>query len=759
MIDMRHISERAVSDSLSASERVQAEAASGRHPWWHIPRQALGIIFIGLVAASALLWSHTPVHHLVPVSVFLAVGLVLFIPGAWLAVKGLPAGKALLGGGVVLLFFSVVDLVFNTAPEAGFWASLAHRLGGVPLCTGVLVLFGLVAYWASSTSASLLVCLLGLYLLHSVSPSLNTAGHTVYLIIVSVLLLLWTGLWLSRKGTLFFPYAALIALYGALAFFGGEGGSPNALSLSPVILTLLFVYVVLNLLIMHASLERETAMRGGAFLNGAGFGLTLWHLTAMAQAGLFWLAPVVLLVAGLGAARVTRRYNTLKALSDFYLCQAFWALLLLCLWSLPSGVALITASGLCFLPALYEVCRGGGVYRFTEYGFILSVFTVPFLTTMPSRSVAVGLAVIPLFSVYILAAAAVLLLLARSHDGWARASENLRPANPVGFACEQELCGAACLFGTALWIMLLTILRRNDTESLPLFLALQGVAFLGLGLVFLRPGLALAGLVPVMAGHACYYTSAQWMPSVAVLPPEIRLRTMGVLLSATCALALLWDWHLGRRAKGFPLPMERVLALLAYLPLFLAPLPAGLLRDLPYVYLAPLLAGAGLIGILIPRVSRFFLPGLQTLGGLMVAVSFPVYLYGLRSGTVPVHTCIGFLPFLGMYLIVLIILERTGGKRAFGISLVLCLGIAVWGALGLYHWNSGPVFAASLAALALLTALVGLACNARAYYHTALLLGVLAILWLLLSAIIQVYGDKTVSLPEMSSVALVGPRG
>ncbi|HQN00521.1 MAG TPA: hypothetical protein PLL36_05575, partial [Candidatus Hydrogenedentes bacterium] len=140
MIDMRHISERAVSDSLSASERVQAEAASGRHPWWHIPRQALGIIFIGLVAASALLWSHTPVHHLVPVSVFLAVGLVLFIPGAWLAVKGLPAGKALLGGGVVLLFFSVVDLVFNTAPEAGFWASLAHRLGGVPLCTGVLVL-------------------------------------------------------------------------------------------------------------------------------------------------------------------------------------------------------------------------------------------------------------------------------------------------------------------------------------------------------------------------------------------------------------------------------------------------------------------------------------------------------------------------------------------------------------------------------------------------------------------------------------------
>ncbi len=756
---MRHISERAVSDSLSASESVRAEAASGRSPWWHIPQQALGIIFIGLVAVCALLWSHTPVHHLVPVSVFLAAGLVLFIPGAWLALKDLPAGKTLLGGGMMLLFIALVDLAFHTAPEAGFWASLAHRFGGAPLCTGMLVLFGLVAYWASSTSASLLTCFLGLYLLHSVLPSFNAAGDTVYLILFSVLLLLWTGLWLSHKRAFFFPYATVIVLYSALALFGREGVRPAAFSLSPVILTLLFSYVALNLMIMRVSLERETPMRGFAFLNGVGFGFALWHLTATAQAGLSWLAPVVLLVAGLAAARVTRGYRPLKALSDFYLCQSFWALLFLCLWSLPSGLTLIVASCLCFLPALYEVRRGGGVYQFTEYGFILSVFTLPFLTALPSQSTAVGPVVIPLFWVYVLAAAAVLLLLARAHDAWARSSKNLRPANPVRFLSQQKLCSAACLFGTALWIMLHTILRRNDTESLPLFLALQGVAFLGLGLVFLQPGLALAGLVPVMAGHACYYASIRWMPSVAALPPESRLRTMGVLLSATCALAVLWDWQLGRRAKGFPLPLERLLALLPYLPLFLALLPAGFLQNLPYVYLAPLLAGAGLAGILVPRVLRVVLPGLQTLGGLMVGASFPVYLHGLRSGAVPVHACIGFLPFLGMYLIVLIVLERSGGRRIFGISLVLCFVIVAWGALGLYHWNSGPVFAASLAALALLTALVGLACNARAYYYTAVLLTVLAILWLLFSGITQVYGDHTAPLPEKSSAALADFRG
>ncbi len=749
MITKRHIPKGVLSDLKPAPERVFLEAGHSRPSYLHLLRHLCGLSFTALVAACALLWSNTPIQQHVPASLCLAAGMILFLPGAWLALAELPAGKSLLGGGMILLFFVVASMAFQTVPETGFWTFLIHLPGGGWFCIGLLLVFGVIAHRAASASASLFVCLLGLYYLHLIFPNLAAAGRIAHLIVFSVSLLVWAGCWLSRKQTLFFPQAALIVLYGAIAFYGGNVASPAAFSLSPVVLSLLFTYVAFNLVIMHVSLQRESALRGVALLNGLGFGIALWRLTATFQAGPSWLAPVVLLIAGLGAERATRGYAPLKTLSDFYLCQAFWSLLFLCLLYLPAGGGLVAAASLCFLPARYEVRHGGPVYQFTEYSFILSAVVMSFLAEFSAQSAALGPVSLPVFWVYLLAAAAVLLLLARTHYAWAGSADTIRPDDPVRFALQQKAGCAVCLFGSALWVMLHTILRHNDTESLPLLLSLQGFAFFGLGLIFLRSGLALAGLVPVMAGHACYYAAIQWVPSVAGVPSESRWRPIAALLIITLLLAFLCDWQMGRRVKGHPLLMERLLSMLPYLPLFLVPLSMNLLKDLPQIYLPPLFAAAGTAGVLVTRASRHHpMPGLQTLGYGMVAVSCVIFLYGLRGDAPAACAYSGYLPVLGANLLVLTVLEGIGGPRPFGIRLALCLGIAAWGALGLYQWNSGPLFSVSLTGLALLMALAGLVFNARAYYHVALLLAVFAVLWLVLSGIAQVSGEQVAGVAE-----------
>ena len=596
------------------------------------------------------------------------------------------AGKSLLGGGMILLFFVVASMAFQTVPETGFWTFLIHLPGGGWFCIGLLLVFGVIAHRAASASASLFVCLLGLYYLHLIFPNLAAAGRIAHLIVFSVSLLVWAGCWLSRKQTLFFPQAALIVLYGAIAFYGGNVASPAAFSLSPVVLSLLFTYVAFNLVIMHVSLQRESALRGVALLNGLGFGIALWRLTATFQAGPSWLAPVVLLIAGLGAERATRGYAPLKTLSDFYLCQAFWSLLFLCMLYLPAGGGLVAAS-LCFLPARYEVRHGGPVYQFTEYSFILSAVVMSFLAEFSAQSAALGPVSLPVFWVYLLAAAAVLLLLARTHYAWAGSADTIRPDDPVRFALQQKAGCAVSLFGYALWVMLHTILRHNDTESLPLLLSLQGFAFFGLGLIFLRSGLALAGLVPVMAGHACYYAAIQWVPSVAGVPSESRWRPIAALLIITLLLAFLCDWQMGRRVKGHPLLMERLLSMLPYLPLFLVPLSMNLHKDLPQIYLPPLFAAAGRQAFSLRGHRGITHAGLQTLGyGMVALASYSVWLRAMRR---PLALIAGISRFWER------IFGFDGARRyrrpaTFGIRLALCP--VRHGALGLYQWNSGPLF-------------------------------------------------------------------
>jgi len=231
---------------------------------------------------------------------------------------------------------------------------------------------------------------------------------------------------------------------------------------------------------------------------------------------------------------------------------------------------------------------------------------------------------------------------------------------------------------------------------------------------------------------------------------------MAVLLLITLLLALLCDWQLGKRAQGHPLAMERFLALLPYAPLLLAPLAAGFPRALPYVFLAAASAAIGLLALLVMRVPQYPMPAL---GYLAVSVSLVVYVYGLYASEVPAYADSSYFPLLCLYLIVLLALERTGGSRTFGMRLALCLTIAALGALGLYQWNGGPVFAVSLACLALLMLLTGFVFNARAYYYTAALLFIVALIWTVFSVISGLSGESVTAQLQPASSSFRHPPG
>ncbi len=720
----------------------------------HFLLQVCGAGFISFVAFGACLWNQMPVQQYILVSVGVVAGLCMSVPGAWLAFLRLPTGKSLLGGGMVFLFLSLVSLMFHSPPEKWFGAPTNGSMGGLVVCATLLIVFAAISHGMASQSTSVLSCLLGLYLLRLVLPGLSSTRQIYCLMAATLLFLFWMTLWMSRRQPLFFPEVATLILYGIFVVFGVGRVRADALSLSPSILFVIFVYVAINLLIMYHSLRRATSISGFAVLNGLAFGLTAWYLTSLPKEGSSWLIPATLFVAGLGAARVTRRYETIKVLHDLYLCQASLAVLLLIMQCLPSGLNLLLMAVFCSLLVFFEKRHGGHLFRITEYGFIGVVFAASFLIELPARSVVFGPFSLPWYWVYVLGTATVFFILARVHYRRACDAENILPDRADAFKREQMLFCAFYLLTAAMLLLVHTILYRNDSEALPLLLAMQGFLYLGLGLVFFQSGVALIGLVPVMAGHACYYTLAFLLPSSATLSLQSRFLQWGVLLFVTLVLALLGDYRMGMRGNGRPLIMERILVLLPYLTFLPVWWLLPFLKDSPCIALAALSGTAGLAGILAPRILRCSMPGLQTLGYLGVAVSLALYLYGIRVTSPPAYGYNGYLPLLGVYLVSLILFERVKNIKVPWACQALSLAIAVLGVLGLYQWNNGHLFALALVGLALLMVLAGYTFTARAYYHTAVLLLASAVLWILFSEVAWASG-RTFTAPPQAFVIML----
>jgi len=709
----------------------------------HGAGRIVGVVCILFLVACAWLVSVLPLSTDVRIALGLGFGLVLFVPGAWLSLSRLTPGKSLLSGGMAFLFLTAAALFEGGGSTSQLPSLLAHPHVETALCLLLLLLFGVVAHRATSPAAGLLTCLLALYVVRDLLPMWSPFSRAAALALAVAGLLAWMFLWGATRADRLFPEMACLFIYAAVILFGSGAAREDNRAFALSVITLLSVYALCSIFLMRRSVRSGRGLTGFALLNGAAFAAAVWRLTTETGAGTAWLAPLVLLAVGAAATVALRRHHALIGLSGLYLCQALLAVMALFLAYLPSGPALLLVAGLGVVPAVFGRSDSGWAYRVTEYGFILAALTASFVLELPSRPMLLGPIPVSTHWFYLFGTAGIFAVLGRMHYHWS-CREELHGTTQTA----QRLLSLTQFFAAALLLMVHTILHRNDSESLPLLLSLQGLCFLGMGMLLLMPGLAVIGLVPVMAGHVCYYARAFLVPNAPETTGQGEVWQLGILLAVTLLLALLCDWQLGKRGPGKPLPTERVLAMLPYLPL-LVPLSSVMAGNAPPVNLAAVLGGIAVASLMtarvailrrrqperIPAVPAHGLPGLWTLGYACALASVCVCVYGILFTTKAAFSYGGYLPAFWGYLVSLILFERLAARpngRAAWTCRLLCAGIVLLAVAGLYPWNPGPVFAVALAGLALMFAVTGYAFRVREYYPAALLLLLAAGAWSLL---------------------------
>lgn len=685
------------------------------------------MLFLLFLYGGAHLLSALPLSHSVRATLGFGAGLILFLPGAWLSRYRLSPGDSLLGGGIVFLFTAAAPWCLQVVPDrprAGFGA-----------CAILLILFASLAQRVAGRLAALSACLSGLWLGSLVLPGLSPVDRAVWLSLAACLLTAWLFLWWTRRPYRVFPELSLALLYGCFSLFGAAAAREERFAFAFMVLALLFVHACCTLLALRFTARWNGGAQYFAAFNALGFCFAALRLAPDAA----WLAPVALLASGMAAAWTAHRYEGLGVLAGYYMGQVTLALALLVVVTMPAGFNLILVALLCFLPAVLGIRHGGRAYRLTEYGLITAVLIASFLTELPRHALTLGPLTLSIGGLFLLAVAAVFILMGRIHHHWSVHGSVSSPEALWTLENEQNLLGLTHLFAASLLLMLHTILQRNDSESLPMLLALQGFLFLGMGMLFLDSGLALIGMVPVMAGHACYYAYSYLIPQSAETTGHGQYGATAVLMAATLLLALVCDTRLGRQCKGRPVFAERFFGMLPYLPMLLPPL-IFLVRDGSGMQRA---AGAGVLGVLglgIPRLARRPMPGLSTWGyGAAFAALF-LFLRNFYDAPVPAYADGIYLPALAACLVILALLERTIVPAAFGdgnaarrVGTLCVFGLAALGAAGLYRWNGGALFALSLALLAVLLGMMGYLSRARGYYPAALLACLLAAAWALLA--------------------------
>lgn len=612
-----------------------------------------------------------------------------------------------------------------TRPWAGLGASAV-----------LLVLFAALAQRAAGRLTALSVCLSGMWLGSIVLPGLSAVDRAVWLSLAAYLLTAWLFLWWTRRPYRVFPELSLALLYGCFGLFGAIAAQEDRFAFALMVLALLFVHACCTLLALRFTARWNRGAQYFAVINALGFCFATLLLAPDAA----WLAPVTLFVSGITAAWTAHRHEGLGALAGYYMGQVTLALALLVVVIVPAGFNLILVALLCLLPAVLGIRHGGRAYRLTEYGIITAVLIASFLTELPRHALTLGPVTLSIGWLFLLAVAAVFIVMGRIHHYWSVHGSVRSPEALWTLENEQNLLGLTHLFAAALLLMLHTILQRNDSESLPMLLALQGLLFLGIGMLFLDPGLALIGMVPVMAGHACYYAYSYLIPSSAETVAHGQSLAMAVLMAATLLLALVCDGRLGRQCQGRPVFAERFFGMLPYLPVLL-PAAFLLVQDGTGMQRA---AGSGVLAVLglgVPALARRPMPGLSTWGYGTAITAIILFIRSFYGSPVPAYADGAYLPALVACLVILALLERTivpaalgNGKGAEWAASICAIGLTALGAIGLYRWNGSVLFALSLLMLALLLGMTGYLSRARGYYPAALLLLLLAAAWALLAA-------------------------
>jgi len=704
-------------------------------------RQIGGVALIACFTAFGWLLVQLPVPFTYTAIAGYGVGLALFLPGTLLATRGRTFGKATMGAGAALVYFFTVTLLFDgSAFHFPF-----YPYGSIAVCVGLLICFALLAWRAVSQSVSLLTLCLAVYTSYTVVPMLPSAAYGLLSLLTVILFIVWIFIWTTYRRERLFVHFALFLTYAGLYYVLGTVVQvrPGWLLANTSIFHVSMIFLAVDQAFREHA--RHKSMMFFSCANVLLYAVPLCILFAAPNLTVYlWFVLLFVLATSVLAALLLYFAHGEGLLISLHVVVAVLALLACLFLPLSPGFRLTMLAAGCLAPAFLSCWRQDRLLRYTEYGLLVTVFFFSFSLRSGAGTVMLGFVSVSVQWAWLLGATVMLCLTSRLHTFCIPSRKNDGAVGDV--AVEQEFPAFACAFTAALLVAIHTILSRGDSEMLPLILSVQGMVFLGAGLALFTPMISLASLVPVVAGHAIYYTFPYLAASPAWPSAEISTSHVRILVAVTLVAALYADNFLQNRAPAYTCIRGKLLAVIPYLPAVVLILEAAVeSSSLPYLP-AFFSVIAALLLVLVLRVG-LNLPGLSVLAVVSVVFSVGLLFHTACSFEIPVPSMTWFLPCLFLQIMSLLIIERlltyhaaeNSWKSVF-ISYSMLVLIAMAGSTGLYAWNSGGAFFIGLFFLSGVIAFSGYLFRARRYYHVS------AFLMLFAMGLLLLFGSQGMSI-------------
>lgn len=696
-------------------------------------RQIGGVVLIACFTALAWLLVQLPVPFTYTALAGYGVGLALFFLGTLLATRGRTFGKATMGAGAALVYFFTVTLLFD---GSAFHLPL-YPYGSIAVCIGLLVCFALLAWRAVSQSVSLLTLCLALYTFYTVVPMLPSAAYGLLSLLTVILFVVWIFIWTTYRRERLFVHFALFLTYAGLYYILGTvvQVTPGWLLANTSLLHVSMIFLAIDQAFREHA--RHKSMMFFSCANVLLYAVPLCILFAAPNLTVYlWFVLLFVLATSVLAALLLYFAHGEGLLISLHAVVAVLALLTCLLLPLSPGFRLAMLAAGCLAPAFLSCWRHDRLLRYTEYGLLVTVFLFSFSLRAGAEPISLGFFSVPVQWAWLLGAATILCLTSRLHTFCIPRQKGDDTEDNV--VAEQEMPAFACAFTAALLVTLHTILSRGDSEILPLILSVQGMVFLGFGMTLFTPMISLAGLVPVVAGHAVYYAFPYLAASPAWPSVEIPASHVHILIVITLSLAFYADNFFLKRLAAHTGTSGKLLAVIPYLPAVVLLLQMTLESDMLHYLPAYSGISAAILLLLTFRIG-WNLPGMSALGIAAALFSVGLSLHAAYISDITVHALTWFLPLLSLHLVSLVAIERllkshigANSWKSILISYSMIAIIATVGVSGLYCWNSGGIFFVGLAFLSVLFALCGRLLHAKGYYHAAALLLLLAMGLLLL---------------------------
>ncbi|HQB01934.1 MAG TPA: hypothetical protein PLY90_01440 [Candidatus Hydrogenedentes bacterium] len=688
--------------------------------YWPFLKISAGTLFILLSAAVAGIMQALPLSSALTLSAGLAAGTALFLIGSLLQLSQMPGGKSLLSGGIVFLFVFLTGLLFSRGSVL-LGTAAARSFFNFLLCLLVLILFGSIAWRIRSHSIGTVTALSALYLLHAALPLPDGRACLAVPVLLTCFFAFSLYFWLQdRQGhllaLLILSAASLLWIYAVKAgALSSPTGITAALTCTYILCQGLILYPCRNRKISAAEALRLCTVNAAAFAFSSG--MLLFSPAAPLR---IWMSALVLVAAAPLSFLLVQNHPLrlrFRALFGGQILIALGAALLLS-WHAETRLILLTA--LCAGPAFAAWRYPHRSFRILEHLMIAGALILSFFLKNNTSPVMLGPVQLSSLQATLLAASMLFIFFSRLHSTWAYKAETGSLQKEA-----QQLLSLAHGLAAAFILAFHTILRREDSATLPWILLWQGCFFFGMSLVLSLPALTKGAMVSLLMSHSCYYA----LPLIygPVLTPAAVLpgHQASLLLLFTLIAAIAGDTAGRRIYDGAPALPEKIAAALPYgAALFLA----GKLLLFKAVFPDYLLfiSLSAWIFFLLSENRYHLLPGMKATACLLLTVAFFLCLYRFIAEWKTLYYRPETLPALVMFLFHGLALEYLLGRRLktlpFLQNLVRCtipLLLFVVAAAVLRQWYPMLWYAAALLWLAVFFFTVAQAIHARRYSFCA----------------------------------------